>query len=678
MGGLPTHNVEISPALGASEWLLTNGLGGFAMGCADGVNRRRYHALLIGATTPPVGRVLGLSAIADVLAVPGAGGVVARHPLTDFAFAGWAGRTGTTPTRFSCDGVSASWSYAADTGIEVTRTLTLADGRNAAEIEYRVRTRVSAWLELRPLVALRDFHELVCGHDDRWRYYTTATEQGATTHAGRWHLHLAAESGRFSLHPDWWWNFEYAFDLARGQDGREDLYCPGTFVCECPAGESTHRIRAWMDDGVAPKGLDKAKRGRLERLVNSVAARHAGATPDDRAALAALTVAADQFVVVRDLPELGRRASIIAGYPWFSDWGRDSMIAIPGLLLACGRHAEALGTLTAFAALRRRGLVPNCFDDATGEAKYNTADASLWFIQASFDYLDATNDSAAFRATLLPACLDILRAYRDGTDFDIGMDPSDGLMVAGNPQTQITWMDAARDGVVFTPRHGKAVEINALWVSGLRRVCAVLDANAAKAWVMIAEKAAGSFARLFWNADRSCLFDRLERCTDAAGEAAWQGVGELRPNQVFAVSLTHSPLSRERQQSVLRALRDDLLTPVGLRSLAPGEPGYRGRFEGRLFDRDAAYHNGTVWPYLIGAYATGVMRAGGGTPAAKAEARAALSPLIASLTSAGSCGAIGSLAEVFDADDPRRPQGCPAQAWSVAEVLRAFVQALGA
>lgn len=678
MGVLPTHNLDVTPTHAASEWLLTNGLGGFAMGCADGVNRRRYHAMLIGATTPPVGRVLGLAAIADVLAVPGAVGVVVRYPLTDFAFAGWAGKTGTMPTRFSCDGVSASWTYAPTAGVEVVRTLTLADGRNAAEIEYRVRTRVPAWLELRPLVALRDFHELVRGHDDRWRYYTTATEQGATTHAGRWHLHLAAESGRFSLHPDWWWNFEYTFDLARGQDGREDLYCPGTFVCECPAGESTHRVAAWMDDAVAPRGLEKAKRGRLERLVSGVVSRHMGATPDERAALAALTVAADQFVVVRDLPELGRRASIIAGYPWFGDWGRDSMIALPGLLLACGRHAEALGTLTAFAALRRRGLVPNCFDDATGEAKYNTVDASLWFIQAACDYLDATKDTGAFRATLLPACLDILRAYRDGTDFDIGMDPGDGLMMAGNPQTQITWMDAARDGVVFTPRHGKAVEINALWVSGLRRVCACLDANAAKPWVMIAEKAADSFARLFWNAERSCLFDRLERRSDAVGKVTWQGVDELRPNQVFAVSLPHSPLPREHQHAVLRAVHEHLLTPVGLRSLAPGEPGYRGRYEGRLFDRDAAYHNGTVWPYLIGAYASGVMRAGGGTPEAKAEARAALSPLIASLTTAGSCGAIGSLAEVFDADEPRRPQGCPAQAWSVAEVLRAFVRTLGA
>ncbi len=394
--------------------------------------------------------------------------------------------------------------------------------------------------------------------------------------------------------------------------------------------------------------------------------------------MAALTVAADQFVVVRDLPELGRRASVIAGYPWFGDWGRDSMIALPGLLLATGRHAEALGTLTAFATLRRDGLVPNCFDDATGEAKFNTADASLWFVQAACDYVEASKDTAAFRTTLLPACLDILRAYRDGTDFDIRMDPTDGLMVAGNPGTQITWMDAARDGVVFTPRHGKAVEINALWVSGLRRVIGRLDANAAKAWSAIADQAAASFDRLFWDPARACLFDRLERREGPAGEVTWQGADELRPNQVYAVSLPHSPLSQERQRAVLRAVKEHLLTPVGLRSLAPGAPGYRARYEGTLFERDAAYHNGTVWPYLLGAYASAVVRVGEGSPAARAEARAALMPLIESLSRPSAAGVAGSLAEVFDADEPRRPQGCPAQAWSVAEVLRAFVQTLGA
>ncbi|GJQ30548.1 MAG: glycogen debranching protein [Phycisphaerae bacterium] len=678
MTTLVTHHVVPDGTHGAREYLLTNGLGGFALGCADARNRRRYHALLIGATTPPVGRVMALAAIADTLAVEDPAGHVARHALTDFAFAGWSGRHGLTPTAFSTNGVSATWTYAPSPGVRVSRSLTLADGRNAAEVTYRVQAPGRAWLELRPLVGLRDFHELVRGQDDRWRYYTTSDEAGATIYAGAWNLRLATTTGRFSLHPDWWWNFEYAMDLARGQDGREDLYCPGTFVCDCGdhGGEVTHTLAAWMDDGPMPVGLHAPKVARLQALV-------AGLRPDPRErepakpgrpatrradeTLAALAVAADQFVVVRNMPHLGRRTSIIAGYPWFSDWGRDTMIALPGLLLTTGRHAEALNVLTTFAAMRRDGLIPNCFDDATGQAQYNTADASLWFIHAAGAYLASSEDTVGYRTHLLPACVDILTAYRRGTEYGIRMDPDDALIAAGDAGTQLTWMDAARDGVVFTPRFGKAVEINALWIDGLKQVGRA-KGRAGQEWLDLAIRAEGSFLRRFWCEETGCLFDRLE----PDGDGGWRGVAEVRPNQVYALALDVA-LPRERAASVLRVVRERLLTPRGVRTLAPGSPGYRGRYKGSLFERDGAYHNGTAWPYLLGMYAQALLDHGGDD----ADVMAALGGVLDDLLGRGTAGApIGTIAEVYDGEAPQDAGGCPAQAWSVAEVLQAYVASL--
>lgn len=661
---LPVHDLDVAGRASRREYLLTNGLGGFAMGCADAVNRRRYHALLVGATRPPVGRVAALSAIADTLAIETDGGGVNRYPLTEFAFAGWSGRTGAFPARFATDGVSAAWTYTPRGEVAVTRTLTLADGRNAATVEYHVVSPWRSWIEARPLVALRDFHDLNRGDGVRWRYVTTSTEGGATVHAGRWSLRLATTAGQFSLHPDWWWNFEYDLDLARGQDGHEDLYTPGVFLFECPAGSSRHELAAWMDDGPWPVALAEPKRRRLATIVGRVSATVEDA--DRAGALATLAVASDQFVVARDHATLGRQTTIIAGYPWFGDWGRDTMIALPGLLLTTGRLAEAGSVLRTFAAMRRDGLVPNCFDDASGEATYNTVDASLWFIQAAFEYAAASGDRATFRRDLLPACEAILRAYRDGTAFGIRMDDADHLIAAGSPATQLTWMDAARDGVVFTPRHGKPVEVNALWVSALHLVSSDPDARGT-AWRDLAHAARASFHAAFWNKAEDSLFDRLEQ----APGGGWRGVAECRPNQIYAVALPGVDLPVPRARAIVRAVRERLLTPAGLRTLAPGHPSYRPRYEGNLFQRDGAYHNGTAWPYLLGTYAR-ALRAAGESAAAADIARTLLRDM---LGDGQPDAALATIAEVYDAEEPRRPGGCPAQAWSVAEVLRTLLGA---
>lgn len=671
---LPEHVIDLKarPEFGPREWLIANGLGGFAMGCADGINRRRYHGLLIGATRPPVGRVLGLAGLAETLVLEKDGGVE-RLGISDFKFRGWDGHVGSAPAEFRTDGVEAAWTWRLARG-EVGRRLTLVEGRNAAVVRYSVRTEGRSWLEIRPLAAMRDFHGLVRGRDQAWRYEASGEGERAMVHAGDWTLRMHLVGAQFSPRTDWWWNFEYSKDLERGQAGCEDLLCPGTFVLECE-GEREAALEIWMDEGPSPGNAEahaEKRRTRLSRLASAM--ERSGVESGLASVLAA---AGDAFVVRRDLVRDGaapaRMTSVIAGYPWFSDWGRDTMIALPGLLLVPRRFEEALSALRAFAAMRRGGLVPNCFDDGTGEAKYNTVDASLWLVQRACDYLEASADRAGFREHLLPACADVVRAYSDGTDFEIRMDPEDGLIAAGNERTQLTWMDAARDGVIFTPRHGKPVEVNALWVSGLRRLAVVMekeDVGLARAWREIAERAAGSFERAFWDAEGRCLRD----CIGRDGSAA----SEFRPNQIFAVSLPMSPLSKEKRQAVLARVREELLTPVGLRTLSRRDPRYRGRFEGSLFDRDAAYHNGAAWSFLIGPFAEAIMRVGEFSAEARREARRVVQPLIDEIVGEGSpTRPIGTLVELYDGDEPRRPEGCPVQAWSIAEVIRVLWLASG-
>jgi predicted glycogen debranching enzyme len=337
---------------------------------------------------------------------------------------------------------------------------------------------------------------------------------------------------------------------------------------------------------------------------------------------------------------------VLAGYPWFGDWGRDTMISLPGLFFTTHRFKEAAQVLSLFAQYVSEGMIPNRFDDYTNEPSYNTVDASLWFIHACFAYLKASNDRDTFDSRLLPACRAIVEGYRKGTRYNIHMDERDGLIVQGTPQTQLTWMDAKCGDRAFTPRQGKAVEINALWYHALRLLNDPL-----------ADQVQQSFKKTFWLSPFRGLADVVEGSHKDT---------KIRPNQIFAVSLEHSALSESQQRSVVEVVRRELLTPVGLRTLAAGDPMYRGVCTGVQEQRDEAYHNGTVWAWLMGPFLEAYLRVNQRSPEAKAQAREWLQPLLDSLES----GCIGQLSECFEGDVPHRPVGCFAQAWSVAEVLR--------
>ncbi len=646
------------------EWLLTNGLGGFAMGTVSGVNTRRYHGLLTAATRPPVQRVNALTAIVDSLHVDGE-----VHPLSGHQFAGPDDQIVTHPeawrnlVKFDKTATGCRWQYRAG-GVAIERSLRLRRRRDVAVIEYRFSPAEGRALSgreirlrVRPLVALRDFHALRQEAEQApWHVASEAATVAIRT-AGSPTLKIAADAGTFEEKLEWWYRFRYQVETDRGQDDTEDLLSPGCFDYELPAAEGGLRIVA----AVEPFDWDELEvddqRGpHLRKLVSHVT----GATETEesarREALASLAIASDDFVVERRMDDQSF-ATILAGYPWFADWGRDTMIALPGLLLATGRHEEARRTLLTFAGAIRGGLVPNRFDDYGGEPHYNTVDASLWFVHAATQYRQVSGDEAAWGDQLDAACREVLAAYRDGTDFGIHMD-ADGLIAAGDRDTQLTWMDAKRDGVAFTPRHGKAVEINALWHNALVAMSqATGDRDFAAEIKKLSGRCGTAFNGTFWCEDIGYLIDHVnESCIDYA----------MRPNQLLAVSLPHSPIAKKRQLSVVRHVRERLLTPYGLRTLPVDDSQYHGQCAGSMFERDEAYHQGTIWPWLIGPFVEGWLRANRFDHKSRQYAASVIAPLIDELARHS----LGQLHEVFDGDPPHAPRGCIAQAWSVAELLR--------
>lgn len=734
-----------SDALNAVEWLLTTGNGGFAMGTASGVPSRRYHGLLVASLRPPVQRVMALNMLAETVVLSGGERVAlwrARfrpgdvHPK--------AGGTEARLVKFE-KGQSVKWTYEVPTGgkgvggvVTVEKHLALVAGANRAVVKYVVKGGGGGevGLEVRPLTALRDFHALVLRDlaGGGMRVDDGPTKLGVQSPEGS----VVIEGKGCSARRDeqWWYNFQYNHERDRGYDFLEDLFSPGAFEATFKGGtggEMTLMIAAggaasggaMAEQGDDPEVIGTQRRKRLDAMT-SAARSQLGKGASSKGVdgwLETLVAAADDFVVRRRIGGAaaegseGSRATIIAGYPWFADWGRDSMISLPGLLLSCGRFAEAAEVLRTFAGARRNGLVPNLFDDYTGDAHYNTVDASLWFIHASCEYLRVSGDRELFFAELLPACRDIVDWYRKGTEFNIGVDSSDGLVFAGNEHTQLTWMDAKRDGVTFTPRQGKAVEVNALWYHGLRSLVEACgtggtgdSATGAKAvvakvggaigsvvrgaagvvgvgvtggsskayevdqaWLKgvqeTADRAGESLRTKFFDAARGGMYDTLS----PDGQGGWNGVWEVRPNQLLAVSLRHSALEKAQQRAVMNLCRRELVTPCGIRTLARGDGRYRGRFRGRMFDRDAAYHNGTAWPWLLGPMAEAVLRAGEFSPSACDEAEG----LLAGVLRHAEADCLGQIAEVFDGDhEPPMVQvagGCPAQAWSVAEPLRVLM-----
>jgi len=644
-----------------TEWLLTSGHGAHAMGTASGQATRRYHGLLVGTLTPPVERVVALSCVRDRVTLGEGGGQEAE--LASFRFAGDSGEGATHPSglarllTFEASPERVVWVYDLGGGARAERELRVARHANRATLMWRVRSEDPARLEVWPFTTLRGFHELCAGETPDLDVETF--DRGVMVRRGEIAARLEMAGAAFRGAPVWWENFGYELEKARGFDWVERLFTPGAFTLEFPAGGGEAALTATLEPAERAAEPGALALGQRE------------ASMEGEGDVAALRRAADAFVVRRRVGEAWS-ATILAGYPWFADWGRDAMIALPGLLLATGRYEESREVLETFAKHVRRGLVPNRFDDYGGEPHYNTVDASLWFLHAAREHARATGEDVG-AGVIGRACASIVEAYEGGTDFGIGMDGGDGLIAAGGAGTQLTWMDAKTGDEAHTPRHGKAVEINALWVHGLRCAAALLPDRAGE-FEALADRARASFAERFWNEALGCLHD----CLTPAWGGGWEVDAAVRPNQVFAASLEFGPVTDEQRRSIVGVLRRELLTPMGLRTLSPEDSRYRGRYEGGPRERDSAYHNGTVWPWLIGAYVEASLRAEGFIAPAKERARRELAPLVATLRE----GCLGQVAEVYDGEEVgdawgggRRAAGCPAQAWSVAETLRALTLA---
>jgi predicted glycogen debranching enzyme len=628
------------------EWLETNGTGGFAMGTVSGANTRRYHGLLVASLRPPVDRFVLLSRLDEV---------VEGEPEVALSTTQYPGALHPTGYRqlleFRLDPFP-TWVWDVG-GAHVEKQVFLVQGEQTAVVRYR-STRARR-LRIAPFLAFRDYHSLTHANpalDGRVR--EERTPDALVLHVRPYpplpELHLHASAGA-SFVPDsvWYYAAQYAEEQDRGLDFSEDLWTMGNLVLDVGPGAP-----AFVAATIGPRRFDDAV---VEQLARAERDRRRARTDD--AFRARLELAAEQFCVRR----ADGKPTLIAGYPWFTDWGRDTMIALPGLLLARGRIDEAREVLRGFCAHLDRGLIPNRFPDRADEQlEYNTVDATLWLFQAVFAWLKAGGSASFVRDEFLPVGKEILRWHREGTHHGIQVDPRDGLLTQGEPGAQLTWMDAKVGDRVITARHGKPVEINALYYNALRLMAlwaqAFGDAEYAAACAREADLLATSFEHAFWNASRGALYDVLG--PDGVPDAS------IRPNQIFAVALPFPLLDTERQKSVVRVVEQELLTPYGLRTLSRDNSAYVAHYRGGPSERDGAYHQGTVWPWLLGPFVRAVLTAYGRTPETVARCRELLRPLEEHLTDA----LLGSVGEVFDAEPPFHPGGCPAQAWSVAELLR--------
>ncbi len=643
------------------EWLLTNGRGGFASGTVVGCPTRKYHAYLIAARRPPLERFALLHSTLDTVRVRGADVRLWSLETSD-------GRDGDLHAHLHSFDYAldphrpwVEWRYRLPTA-DIRKRLTMHAGRDLATIDYEI-SAVDDWdvaLTVRPLIVLRDFHavrgkqeptdwQIIAADDAVWiedRQQPGVTlAMGSAGGAGRADMTFARADGEVV-------DVVYRVEIARGHPEPETPQLVGAF-----SAQARQRLRTRLAVAGFVPDLD-AFRGVLTQTAARPAAASAARPGADRLERR-LTAAAGQFVAHRARSQHAGAATVLAGYPWFGDWGRDAFIALEGLLLCTERFTEAREVLETFAGAQRHGLIPNLFDDYGGECHYNSVDASLWYIHAADRYLALSKDRTAWRKFLAAACRNVIEAFIAGTDFDIRVEQR-GLLRAGHPQVQITWMDAKCGDVVFTPRHGCPVEVNALWHHALciaaRRFTRMDPTFAAKCGVW-AKLCAERFQAAFWREDGRGLCDVVD---DARRDTA------IRPNQILAVSLPDSPLTPPQQQTVLAVVTEHLLTPYGLRSLSPEDPGYRGRYSGPQAERDAAYHQGTVWSWLIGPYCEAYLRVHAFTDAARNHVRGLIAPLAAHLDEAG----LGSISEIFEGDPPHAPRGCFAQAWSVAELLR--------
>jgi predicted glycogen debranching enzyme len=635
---------EIAADLDAAlrrEWLVTNALGGYASSTVAGVNTRRYHGLLVAALTPPVERTVLVAGSLDWAVYDGQRYPLATHEYGD----GIVDPVGYPHIQsFELDGTLPVWTFAFGDAL-LEKRVWMADGSNTSYVVYCViHASQPVDLEVAPLVTYRDFHSLSRGG---WQLGVTEVTDGIEVRAfdGATPFRILAPGANYTPSGEWYWNFRHREESARGLDDRSDLYLVGSFSRRLLSGDAlalvlTTEPHAEPDADQALAEKQSRQRNLLQR------ANAADASP----VVQQLILAADQFIVRRDVEDRPGK-TVIAGYHWFNDWGRDTMISLPGLTLSTGRPEDAAGVLRTFARYVDQGMLPNNFPDSAGALPgYNTVDATLWYIVAIARYASATGDTALVDE-LLPVLRSIVDWHVRGTRYGIQVDPADGLLRAGEPGVQLTWMDAKVGDWVITPRTGKAVEIQALWYNTLR-ILASFTANAE--YSAMADQVRNSFLQRFFQPELGYLADVVD---GPNGDEL-----QLRPNQIFTVSLPHALLDGPVATSMVEHVGRALLTGLGLRSLAPDDPAYRGDYGGDPVRRDSGYHQGPVWTWLLGPYAEAHFRVHGDRTAALAL----LQPVAHHLSDAG----LGSVSEILEGDAPHRAVGCVAQAWGVAETLR--------
>src|SRR5450432_251433 len=632
------------------EWLETNGLGGWSSSSVIFCNTRRYHGLLVAATVPPAERMSLLSKLDET--------IIIGNDRFDLSCNQYEGDTiyprGNQHVQGFSKGMFPQWTYEVDS-IRLKKTIAMLHGENTVLIMYDVIKSAAPFsLEWLPLISARGYHSLQHANNNIW--WDVQFENGIFHNKpfeGAPDIYISVPGSSYAHQPEWYYKFNYAVEMYRGLDYEEDLFNHGKISLSLKEGDSV---------GIIISTESPADRHAHQLLEKETIRRQSLILHSGNKTIQQLVLAADQFIVKRTIqdPATGISqdgATVIAGYHWFTDWGRDTMISLPGLCLRTGRNKDAKKIISAFAKNVSMGMLPNRFRDNNEPPEYNNVDGTLWYFFSVFKYFQATNDKEFILSEILPVLKDIMNWHYKGTRYNIHVD-TDELLYAGEKGQQLTWMDAKIGDWVVTPRMGKPVEIQALWYNALKIFSSLLSLNGqpedSERVNMDAFKAKKSFIEKFWYAEGNYLYDNI----DENGHPDTT----LRPNQLFAISL-HYPLTEGKQaESVLKIIEDKLYTPVGLKSLTPDDIHYSGIYGGSAFKRDSSYHQGTVWTWLLGPYVDALVK----TYGSKIRAQEVINQFRYHLKE----GCIGSVSEIADGDEPHLPRGCIAQAWGVAEILR--------
>jgi predicted glycogen debranching enzyme len=632
------------------EWLVTNGIGGYASSTVTGMNTRRYHGVLVAARRPPTERIVLVNRLEETLFIDGEEVALSTNRYKNtLSPCGYFFQES-----FHNDPIP-TWVFQYQDTLLI-KSLFMVYGTNTTVVTYKAITNGrSMRLEVRPHFLFRDFHGNMfenAGFDDNTQIQDRGFRLQPFFNAPA--LFCAWDRGSFVREGYWYRENFLQAESDRGLNALEDDYSNGFIDFEEISGTVALMFSDQPTQPFHALELRRKEKNRLEAIASSM--------NSDDDFLRHLLLAADQFIVER---QSTRGKTILAGYPWFADWGRDSLISLPGLTLVPRRFEAARSILLTFAATIKNGLVPNCFADKGNEALYNSVDASLWFFFAVYKFVEYTDDYDFVQEKLFPALTQIIESYQGGTMHNIRMDPEDGLISAGDAGVQLTWMDAKVGEQVITPRHGKAVEINALWYNSLKIYKLLLDRMTRDSNQInsLCRKVKASFRRKFWNAEQEYLYDVIP--PEGAPDDTF------RPNQIFAVYLPFPLLEPPEEKVIVDQIFQELYTSFGLRSLSPHDPQYRPTYQGDRLSRDMSYHQGTVWAYLIGPFITSYLKVYNYSMEAQLRASHMIEPLKISLESDG---CLGSIAEIFEGAPPHQARGCFAQAWSVAELLRVYVE----